>query len=99
MHAVSHSLAHRAPPATRRGARWQPYNTNSARSSPITYLHTPASSVVSASPTPPQALNLCEDDQRITALTPRTPRDSPPRDCQKNRYIVGLVGEFLGFPT
>ena len=58
MHAVSHSLtghAHQAPPATQTCAHWQPYSTIqsfSAYSSPTSYLHTPASSVPSASPTP-----------------------------------------------
>jgi len=64
----------RAPPATRTRARWQPYNSLrslSARSSPKAYLLTPASSVSSASPTPPQALAVCENDRlRYAMLTP-----------------------------
>ena len=58
MHAVSHSLtqhALQAPPATQTCAHWQPYSTIqsfSAYSSPAGCLHTPASSVPSAFPTP-----------------------------------------------
>ena len=58
MHAVSHSLtqcAHWALPATWTCAHWQPYSTIqslSAHPSPAGYLHTPASSVPSAFPTP-----------------------------------------------
>jgi hypothetical protein len=104
MHAVSHSLAqraHRAPPATRTRTRWQPYNSLqslSARSSPAAYLLTPASSVSSASPTPPQALALCENDRlRHAMLTPgivsQASRELPIRNVQKSKYVIGLVGE------
>ena len=47
--------AHQAPPATQTCAHWQPYSTIqsfSAYSSPAGCLHTPASSVPSAFPTP-----------------------------------------------
>jgi hypothetical protein len=105
MHAISHSLAQRAhrgaPPATRTRARWQPYNaiqSLSARSSPAGYLHTPASSVSSASPTPPQALTVSENDRlRNIIITPpvvsQTPREVPIRDVQKSKYVIGLVDQ------
>lgn len=103
MHAISHSLAqraHRAPPATRTRARWQPYNviqSLSARSSPAGYLHTPASSVSSASPTPPQALDICEHDRRNNIISPpggsQAPRELPIRDAQKSKYVIGLVDQ------
>lgn len=100
MHAVSHSLAqraHRAPPATRTRARWQPYNSlQSARSSPAAYL-TPASSVVSASPTPPQTLTSCDNDRFRNVVPPpfSVPhaRELQPRDVQKTKYVVGLVDQ------
>ena len=90
MHAVSHSLAqraHQAPPATWTRARWQPYNairSLSARSSPAGYLFTPASSVSSASLTPPQALAISETDRlRNIIITPlvvsHTSRELPIR--------------------
>lgn len=103
MHAVSHSLAqraHRAPPATRTRARWQPYNaiqSLSARSSPAGYLHTPASSVSSASPTPPQALPVCDIDRLrnafITPVVSQPSRELPIRDVQKSKYAIGLVDQ------
>jgi len=105
MHAISHSLAQRAhrgaPPATRTRARWQPYNaiqSLSARFSPAGYLHTPASSVSSASLTPPQALTASENDRlRNIIITPpvvsQTPTEVPIRDVQKSKYVIGLVGE------
>lgn len=87
--------AHRAPPATR--ARWQPYNSiQSTRSSPAAYL-TPASFVTSASPTPPQALTSCNNDRFRNAVPPPfsvpDARELQPRDVQKSKYVVGLVGE------
>jgi hypothetical protein len=42
----------------------------SARSSPAGYLHTPASSVSSASPTPPQALTVSENDRLRNIIIP-----------------------------
>jgi hypothetical protein len=70
----------------------------SARSSPAPYLHTPASSVSSVSPTPPQALAVCETDRlRYAIIAPsvvsQASREFPVRDIQKNKYVVGLVGE------
>ena len=103
MHAVSHSLAqqaHQAPPATCTWTCWQPYNaiqSLSACSSPAGYLHTPASSVTSASPTPPQALTICKNDCLQNAIiTPpivSQARELPICDVQKSRYVIGLVGE------
>ncbi|KZP34733.1 hypothetical protein FIBSPDRAFT_1035709 [Athelia psychrophila] len=91
MHAVSHSLAQRAPPATRARARWQPYSaiqTLSARSSPANYLNTPASSTSSNSPTP--LLNtLCEHDRPRHAVMPLR----EPAQVQKSKFVVGLVDQ------
>jgi hypothetical protein len=60
-HGLKPGRAHHYPPATQTQAHWQPYNAIqclSAHSSPTGYLHAPASSVSSASPTPPQVLTV-----------------------------------------
>ena len=66
MHALSHSLQHRAP-LTRTRLRWQPYAALPTRS-PI-YINTPLSTSTSS------PLNTTQ-----------------PRDPQKNKLILGLVG-------
>ncbi|KAJ7045717.1 hypothetical protein C8F04DRAFT_446773 [Mycena alexandri] len=103
MHSTIHSLAHRAPPATRSRVRWQPYNalasasasaSTSSRSPSISYLSTPATSV-SSSP-PPKATPLCETERlRAHPSMPQTPRDpsNPPREGSKNKYATGLVDQ------
>jgi hypothetical protein len=104
MHTVSHSLAkqaHQAPPATWTWVCWLQYNAIqplSARSSPAGYLHILASSVSSASPTPPQALAICETDHlHNIIITPsvvsQTPRELPTHGVQKIKYVIGFVGE------
>jgi len=96
MHALSHSLAHRAPPATRTRVRWQPYGTLTQpiqpRSPPISYLNTPASS---ASSSPASSLSVCENDRgkHFLQSLPPTPKENPLRDSQKNKYVLGLVGQ------
>ncbi|KAL0956374.1 hypothetical protein HGRIS_002521 [Hohenbuehelia grisea] len=107
MHAISHSLAHRAPPATRR-VRWQPYNPmstssssmSSSRSSPASYLNTPSS--VTSSPSP--ALQQLHEHDRYcnpTSTLPPTPKETTARDVNKQKFITGLVGTctkcFLAF--
>jgi len=95
MHALSHSLAHRAPPATRPRIRWQPYcavsSSVSSRSSPVSCLHTPASSVTSS----PQssALSVCEIERPRLSLPPFPPKEYQPRDHQKIKYAIGLVDQ------
>jgi hypothetical protein len=96
MHALSHSLAHRPPPATRPRIRWQPYSASlqsslSSRPSPVSYLNTPASSVSSP---PTSALSVCELERlRLSLPTlPKTPNDIHLRDIQK-KYVTGLVGQ------
>ncbi|KAJ7497531.1 hypothetical protein FB451DRAFT_1386767 [Mycena latifolia] len=97
MHSSIHSLAHRAPPATRTRVRWQPYNalasSISSRSPSFTYLSTPATSV--SSPPPPKATPLCETERlKAHPSMPQTPRDpsNPIRENPKNKYATGLVG-------
>ncbi|KAJ6594140.1 hypothetical protein B0H19DRAFT_1094055 [Mycena capillaripes] len=102
MHSTIHSLAHRAPPATRSRVRWQPYNalasasasSSSSRSPSISYLSTPATSV-SSSP-PPKATPLCETERlRAHPSMPQTPRDpsNSLREAPKNKYATGLVDQ------
>ncbi|KAJ6499105.1 hypothetical protein C8R45DRAFT_104114 [Mycena sanguinolenta] len=99
MHSSIHSLAHRAPPATRSRVRWQPYNavasastcSLSSRSPSISYLSTPATSV-SSSP-PPKSVQLC--DLKAHPSMPQTPRDplNSLRENPKNKYATGLVDQ------
>ncbi|KAJ7496010.1 hypothetical protein B0H11DRAFT_2001493 [Mycena galericulata] len=99
MHSSIHSLAHRAPPATRSRVRWQPYNalasaSTSSVSSRSPSLSTPATSV-SSSP-PPKATPLCETERlRSQSSMPQTPRDpsNPLRENPKNKYATGLVDQ------
>ncbi|KAG6828207.1 hypothetical protein H0H92_008780 [Tricholoma furcatifolium] len=85
MHAV-HTLAHRAPPATRTRVRWQPYSaisssssSSSSRSSPLSYLNTPSSSVSSS----PHISN--KPDPLKPSLTGK--------DSLKNKYLATLVDQ------
>ncbi|KAJ6596662.1 hypothetical protein B0H10DRAFT_2197074 [Mycena sp. CBHHK59/15] len=99
MHTSIHSLAHRAPPATRSRVRWQPYNalasSISSRSPSLSYLSTPATTV-SSSP-PPKATPLCETERLrpVQSSMPETPKDvsNPLRDTPKNKYATGLVDQ------
>ncbi|KAJ7268791.1 hypothetical protein B0H12DRAFT_1229675 [Mycena haematopus] len=101
MHSSIHSLAHRAPPATRSRVRWQPYNalasassSLSSRSPSISYISTPATSVTSSPP--PKPAQLC-DVERLKAhpSMPQTPRDplNSLRESPKNKYATGLVDQ------
>ncbi|KAF7376312.1 hypothetical protein MSAN_00046600 [Mycena sanguinolenta] len=99
MHSSIHSLAHRAPPATRSRVRWQPYNAAVAsastslpsRSPSISYLSTPATSVTSSPP--PKSVQLCE--LKAQSSMPQTPRDplNSLRENPKNKYATGLVDQ------
>ncbi|KAF9454019.1 hypothetical protein P691DRAFT_657134 [Macrolepiota fuliginosa MF-IS2] len=81
MHAFTHSLAHRAPPATRTRVRWQPYNTLSAQS-------TPSSSISSPSNTP-----LPENKLPNPSNPSQNPKESLPRDSSKKQFALGLVDQ------
>ncbi|KAJ7217827.1 hypothetical protein GGX14DRAFT_438430 [Mycena pura] len=106
MHTI-HSLAHRAPPATRSRVRWQPYNalasasssassssSISSRSPSLAYLSTPATSVSPSSPAK-QPTPLCETERlKAHSSMPQTPRDpSNPLRENKNKYANGLVDQ------
>ncbi|KAG6903080.1 hypothetical protein C0995_006267 [Termitomyces sp. Mi166 len=98
MHAL-HSLAHRAPPATRTRVRWQPYSsipacsTASSRSSPASYLNTPASSVTLS----PHIVTHGNDHDRVRQILSTTttiPKDIPNKDTPRNKYITSLVARY-----
>lgn len=93
MHAITHSLAHRAPSASRSRVRWQPYNTipstsssTSAPRSPIApYLHTPPTSVL---PSPVSQTPAC--DNKYISQPTLTNKDS---STPKNKHALGLVDQ------
>lgn len=83
MHAL-HSLAHRAPPATRTRVRWQPYSSISASASlsipsRSPYPITPSSSVSSSSPT-----------IHDSSINEQILKDFP---FNRNNYAIGLVDQ------
>ncbi|KAK1218799.1 hypothetical protein PQX77_018476 [Marasmius sp. AFHP31] len=95
MYPSIHSLAHRAPPATRTRVRWQPYNSLptsasasslTSRSPSSTYLNTPTSSV-SSSPSPTPTLP-CDSER---TKQPQQRELSQSRD--KNKYALSLVDQ------
>ncbi|KAF6760134.1 hypothetical protein DFP72DRAFT_1042730 [Ephemerocybe angulata] len=101
MHAI-HTLAHRAPPASRTRARWQPYN-----SLPTYTASTSSSGSKSGSPapsyTPPTTvISPCEPapvcDSKSERSAPHCPPVSSPdalRDANtcKNKFALGLVDQ------
>ncbi|KXN91061.1 G1/S-specific cyclin pas1 [Leucoagaricus sp. SymC.cos] len=96
MHAFTHSLAHRAPSATRPRVRWQPYNplttqssssSLSTRSPSSTQISTPTSSVSS----PPSNTPLPETK---VSHTIQNQKEIPPsREPCKKQFAVGLVDQ------
>ncbi|TFK44406.1 hypothetical protein BDQ12DRAFT_717562 [Crucibulum laeve] len=105
MHAITHSLAHRAPPATRTRVRWQPYNSipssssssssMCSRSPQSSYINTPSSSVTSSPPTAPTP--TCELD-RLRQPLPCNPLPTQiskeaQREVAKNKFALGLVDQ------
>ncbi|OBZ68311.1 hypothetical protein A0H81_11726 [Grifola frondosa] len=99
MHALSHSLPHRGPSASRARARWQPYASNITLSStatgpsrfPPTYLNTPASSVASTSPSTVYINPICEAER--LKCSSQSSVSNPLRDSQKARYVTRLVDQ------
>ncbi|KAF5351860.1 hypothetical protein D9756_007545 [Leucocoprinus leucothites] len=95
MHAFAHSLAHRAPSATRPRVRWQPYNPLSSQSSSSslstsspssTQISTPSTSISS-----PPSNTLPEPKLSHTS---QNQKDAPPlRDNSKKQFAVGLVDQ------
>ena len=110
IHAVSHSLSHRGPSASRARSRWQPYSASqplsaipapprSSSSPNAYYLNSPPSSVSSASPS---SSHLCDTPEyllrRPTAPPPSitpTSSSSPLHETQKAKYVTCLVGQSL----
>ena len=99
IHAVSHSLPHRGPGASRTRTRWQPYASTvqlpGIQRSPSVYLHTPASSVSSASPPTVLLHPICDLERLKVSHPPPPPIASPLREAQKTKYAAKLVGECL----
>ncbi|KAJ8487423.1 hypothetical protein ONZ51_g4192 [Trametes cubensis] len=99
-HAVSHSFPHRGPGASRARTRWQPYAPAISlanvpkSSSPAVYLHTPASSVASASPLSTHIYPLSDPERlRALPLAPQQSTANPLRDAQKTKYAAKLVDQ------
>ena len=106
MHSISHSFAHRGPSASRARTRWQPYSsalnptTTSQTRSPQPYLHTPSSSILSASPTsyisPIWHLDQLRKNPSSVSIPPPQPSQANTlRDAQKNKHVTRLVGESI----
>ena len=103
MHAL-HSLAHRAPPATRTRVRWQPYTSISAAScvvipsrSPPPYLITPSSSVSSSPPVITPSSNHDRIRQSLQPTNSQVLKDFPFKDSFRNKHAIGLVGQYSAF--
>ncbi|EKM54487.1 uncharacterized protein PHACADRAFT_97448, partial [Phanerochaete carnosa HHB-10118-sp] len=104
MNAISHSLAHRGPGASRTRSRWQPYHStlnptcSTQYRSPQSYLHTPASTILSVSPASyiSPVWNLDQTRKHpslpIAAQSVQT-QTNPVRDAQKNKYVTRLVDQ------
>jgi len=87
-----HSLAHRAPPATRTTVRWQPYNSMppSTRSSSPRDLRTPLSVLtIPLVRFPPQS----DLSHRLPLTTPKIAKELSPRDPNKTKFTLGLVDQ------
>jgi len=98
MHAF-HSLAHRAPPATRARVRWQPYSSISVAScvsipsrSPPPYLITP-SSVSSPQPVIKPPSDHDRIRQSFQPTNSQILKDFPFKDSSRNKYAIGLVDQ------
>lgn len=100
MHAISHSLAHRGPGASRARSRWQPYNALNQPSSvqtrsPQSYLHTPVSTILSASPatyiSPACHLDVPRKCAPVPAL--QSSQGCSLRDVHKNKHVTRLVDQ------
>ncbi|KAI0949386.1 hypothetical protein AcW1_009017 [Taiwanofungus camphoratus] len=100
MHAVSHSLSHRGPGATRARTRWQPYSSitlssnapPTSRTPTTAYLNTPASSV-SASPPPTHLNPICDLERLKVPFLAQPSLAGLSRDVQKARYVTRLVDQ------
>ncbi|KAF7321745.1 hypothetical protein MKEN_00696200 [Mycena kentingensis (nom. inval.)] len=87
MHSIQ-TLAHRAPPAARARARWQPYSAlasaASSSSSRSPTLSTPATTV----PPSPKPTPICDTASlKAQPSMPQLPKEA------KNKYVTGLVDQ------
>ncbi|KAF9469900.1 hypothetical protein BDZ94DRAFT_39116 [Collybia nuda] len=98
MHAL-HSLAHRAPPATRTRVRWQPYNSISGSSCSSISSRSPSAVLPNTpsyvTPSPPVVTPSVEFDRIRPTLnsTSQVLKDNNIRDPIKNKYAIGLVDQ------
>jgi hypothetical protein len=97
MHAFTHSLAHRAPSATRPRMRWQPYNPLSSQTSssslssqsPSSHSSTPSSSLSSPPSSTPNP------NSKPVPHTQNPKETSSTRDSSKKQFAIGLVGQLI----
>src|ERR1700720_2455724 len=57
------------------------------------YLHTPASSSSSSSPPASTSVSDFGQTNHLPTTLPPTPKDQQPRNAQKNKFTLGLVGQ------
>ncbi|KAM6502009.1 hypothetical protein JOM56_001986 [Amanita muscaria] len=99
MHALSHSLAHRATPTTRTRVRWQPYSPTS-KSSMTTSLPSPSSSLFNSpnsEETSPPSLSSSRELNRPPSKPFSHPtKEVSPRELSKNKFALGLVDQAVG---
>ncbi|KAL4255012.1 hypothetical protein ABKN59_003910 [Abortiporus biennis] len=100
MHALSHTLAHRGPTASRARARWQPYTSTITTPHTPNYLNTPASSLPFTPPTSTIIKPICNSDRlrKLAAHSshPQSHTSSQSgqlREVQKNQYVTRLVDQ------
>ncbi|KAH6914305.1 hypothetical protein BKA70DRAFT_1421087 [Coprinopsis sp. MPI-PUGE-AT-0042] len=100
MHNFTHSLAHRAPPASRTRGRWQPYAAlQSASSSSSSSASSTVSSTFSARISPANYLNNTTPATSATS-SPASfeadlsrPKDTSAREGNKTKYALNLVDQ------
>ncbi|KAF8628888.1 hypothetical protein AX15_003674 [Amanita polypyramis BW_CC] len=99
MHALSHSLTHRGPPATRTRVRWQPYGSIPS-SSMTTTLPSPASVYLSTptapttlSPSLPYSHELSRPKQPTVKSVSQSIKEASARDLTKTKFALGLVDQ------
>ncbi|KAF7792412.1 hypothetical protein EIP86_003449 [Pleurotus ostreatoroseus] len=101
MHALSHSLAHRGPGASRARTRFQPYSQLATQPTPSTrspqgYLHTPASSTASSTPSSSYSSPLSAIERirkPINQGNSSLAQVGQLREAQKSKYVTRLVGK------
>lgn len=103
MHSFTHSLAHRAPPASRTRGRWQPYAAlqSASVSSTSSSSASTVSSTFSARVSPANYLNTNNTTPATSATSspassevdPSRTKDSTTREGNKTKYALTLVDQ------